>query len=46
MNASSYIYMLPYWKELFVAFTMATNKKSTHYISEVTDAYIYATHVY
>ena len=49
MNASSFItfftYMLrqniiPFWKELFVAFKLAPTIKNTHYISRVTDPYI------
>ena len=35
-----------FWKELFVAFKMASNIKITHYISRVTDAYIKAISVY
>ena len=55
MNASSFItffpYMLrqnviPFRKELFVAFKMAPNIKNTHYISRVTDAYIKVIPVY
>ena len=51
MNASSFItfftYMLrqnviPFWKELFVAFKMAPNIKNTHYISRVINPYIKA----
>ena len=37
---------IPFWKELFVAYTMAPNIKRTHYMSQVTDAYIKATPVY
>ena len=55
MNASSSItfftYMLrqnviPFWKELFVAFKKTPNIKNIHYISRVTDAYIKAIPVY
>ena len=55
MNASSVItffqYMLqqnviPFWKELFVAFKMAPTLKNAHYISRITDLYIKATPVY
>ena len=55
MNASSFItvftYMLrqnviPFWKEIFVAFKMALNIKNTHYMSRVTGAYIKAIPVY
>ena len=55
MNASSSItfftYMLrqnviPFCKELFVAFKVAPNKEKTHYISRVTNAYMKAIPVY
>ena len=55
MNASSFItfftYLLgqnviPFWKELFLAFQMAPNKRNTHYFSRVTDPYIKAALVY
>ena len=38
--------VIPFWKELFVAFKMALNIKKNPYISRVTDAYIKAIPVY
>ena len=55
MDASSLItfftYMLrqnviPFWKELFVAFKMAPSIKNTHYFTRVTDVYIKVIPVY
>ena len=37
---------IPFWKELFVAFKMASNIKNTHYFPRVTDPYIKAAPVY
>ena len=56
MNGSSFITfftdmlrqnVIPFWKELFVAFKMAPEiKRNPHYIARVTDPYIKAIPVY
>ena len=38
--------VIPFWKELFVAFKMAQTQGNTHYISRVTNPYIKTIPVY